>query len=135
MLEEVIDGSSNGQHFVLMDKGKAYYCGFVNLAADKGDGASITKYAQVNMKAGTITITFADDASIFSWENYEIYKGKDVSFVIDTQNPKEGIKPTPNSAYKPTATAVSGNYPMPEEKLDNPSPAKTQAAKKDDFSW
>jgi len=132
MLEEIIDGSSNGQHVILMDKGQANYCGFINLAADKGEGASITKYMQISMKAGVLLFAFTADANIFSWENYEIYKGKDISFELDTQNVKEGIKPTPNSVYKLTNNA--GNYPTPEEKLENKTGEK-QAPKADDFSW
>ena len=132
MLEEIIDGSSNGQHVIVMDKGQATHCGFINLAADKGEGASITKYLQINMKAGIILFSFTADANIFSWENYEIYKGKDISFEIDTQNIKEGLKPTQNSAYK--LTSNSGNYPAPEEKLDNKTGEK-QAPKTEEYSW
>ncbi|MDR1553665.1 MAG: hypothetical protein LBS69_09430 [Prevotellaceae bacterium] len=131
MLEEVIDGSSNGQHVILMDKGQGHYCGFINLAADKGEGASITKYLQINMKAGLITFTFAPDANIFSWENYEIYKGKEVSFEVDTQNAKNGLKASQTSAYKLTGNTV--NYPAPEEKLDNKTNEKQP--QKDDYSW
>ncbi|MDR1985101.1 MAG: hypothetical protein LBQ28_09825 [Prevotellaceae bacterium] len=131
MLEEVIDGSSNGQHVILMDKGKGFYCGFINLAADKGEGTSITKYLQINMKAGLISFTFAPDASIFNWENYEIYKGKEVAFELDTQSPQNGIKASQNSAYK--ITGGSGNYPAPEEKLDKKSNEKQP--QKEDFNW
>ena len=132
MLEEVIDGSSNGQHVILMDKGKAFYCGFINLAADKGEGTSITKYLQINMKAGLISFTFAADANIFSWENYEIYKGKDISFELDTQKASEGLKPTASSAYKLTNNPA--NYPAPEEKLETKT-GTTQTPKADDYSW
>ena len=132
MLEEIIDGSSNGQHVILMDKGQAYYCGFINLAADKGEGASITKYLQISMKAGLLSFTFSSDANIFSWENYEIYKGKDISFELDTQKAKEGLKPTSSSAYKQTNNA--GNYPAPEEKLDNKTGTKP-AQKTEDYNW
>jgi hypothetical protein len=131
MLEEVIDGSSNGQHVILMDKGKAFYSGFINLAADKGEGASITKYLQVNMKAGLITFTFMPDANIFNWENYEIYKGKEVSFELDTQNAKNGLKAAQTSAYKMTGNPT--NYPAPEEKLNNNSNDKQP--QKEEFSW
>ncbi|MDR2292304.1 MAG: hypothetical protein LBE11_02390 [Prevotellaceae bacterium] len=131
MLEEVIDGSSNGQHIILMDKGQGFYCGFINLAADKGEGASITKYVQIGMKAGLITFTFMPDANIFSWENYEIYKGKEISFEIDTQNAKNGLKATQSSAYK--LTENKGNYPAPEEKLDNKTNEKQP--QKEEYSW
>jgi hypothetical protein len=131
MLEEIIDGSSNGQHVILMDKGKAFYCGFINLAADKGDGTSITKYLQISMKAGILSFTFIADANIFSWENYEIYKGKDISFELDTQKAKEGLKPTQNSAYKLTNNPA--NYPAPEEKLDNKTGKPVQ--KTEDYNW
>ncbi|MDR2126999.1 MAG: hypothetical protein LBP63_09245 [Prevotellaceae bacterium] len=132
MLEEVIDGSSNGQHVILMDKGQGFYCGFINLAAEKGEGASITKYMQINMKAGIIAFTFVPDANIFSWENYEIYKGKEVSFEIDTQNTKDGLKASPTSAYK--LTGSGGNYPAPEEKLDNNTTSEKQP-QKEEFNW
>ncbi|MDR1198664.1 MAG: hypothetical protein LBK94_06585 [Prevotellaceae bacterium] len=132
MLEEVIDGSSNGQHVILMDKGQAFYCGFINLAADKGEGASITKYLQINMKAGLITFTFTPDANIFSWENYEIYKGKEISFEVDTQNAKNGLRTPQTSAYKLTGNASS--YPAPEEKTDNSKPAEQQP-QKEEYSW
>lgn len=132
MLEEIIDGSSNGQHVILMDKGKSYYCGFINLAADKGEGASITKYMQIGMKAGILSFTFAENASIFSWENYEIYEGKNVSFELDTQNAQDGLKPTPNSAYK--LTNNEKNYPEPEEKLENKTGTQ-QTAKTEEYSW
>jgi hypothetical protein len=131
MLEEIIDGSSNGQHVILMDKGMAYYCGFINLAADKGEGASITKYAQISMKAGVLTISFTNESSLFSWENYEIYKGKDISFEIDTQNVKNGLKPTEGSLYKIIGGA--GNYPAPEEKLNTTTEQKQP--QKEEFSW
>ncbi|MDR2652745.1 MAG: hypothetical protein LBC68_10625 [Prevotellaceae bacterium] len=131
MLEEVIDGSSNGQHVILMDKGQGYYCGFINLAADKGEGASITKYLQINMKAGLISFTFTPDANIFSWENYEIYKGKEVSFEVDTQNAKNGLRASQTSAYKLTGNAV--NYPAPEEKLDNKTNEKQP--QKEEYNW
>ncbi|MDR2065577.1 MAG: hypothetical protein LBP85_07730 [Prevotellaceae bacterium] len=131
MLEEVIDGSSNGQHVILMDKGQGFYCGFINLAADKGEGASITKYMQINMKAGVIMFTFMPDANIFSWENYEIYKGKEVAFEVDTQNAKNGLKSSQASAYKLTGNNV--NYPAPEEKLDNKTNEKQP--QKEEYSW
>jgi hypothetical protein len=132
-LEEVIDGSSNGQHVILMDKGKAFYCGFINLAADKGDGSSITKHLQINMKAGLISFTFAPDANIFSWENYAIYKGKEIAFELDTQNAKDGLKAAPNSAYQ--LTGGSGNYPAPEEKLDNKTSDAKQPQKTEEYNW
>ncbi|MDR3287188.1 MAG: hypothetical protein LBT27_07080 [Prevotellaceae bacterium] len=132
MLEEVIDGSSNGQHVILMDKGQAHYCGFINLAADKGEGAAITKYLLIDMKAGLMTFTFAPEASIFSWENYEIYKGKELGFELDTQNAKNGLRPSQNSAYK--TVGGSGNYPAPEVKLDTKSNEK-QPKKEEETTW
>ncbi|MDR0421106.1 MAG: hypothetical protein LBH30_06640 [Prevotellaceae bacterium] len=131
MLEEVIDGSSNGQHVILMDKGQGFYCGFINLAADKGEGASITKYLQINMKAGLITFTFLPDANIFSWENYEIYKGKEIAFEVDTQKAKNGLRSSQTSAYKVTGNTAS--YPAPEEKLDTKS--NEQQPQKEEYSW
>ena len=132
MIEEEIDGSSNGQHVFLMDKGLAFYCGFINLAADKGEGASITKYVQIGMRAGLITISFTSGSSLFSWENYEIYNGKDISFEMDTQRAKEGLRPTANSFYK--SIGGSGNYPAPEEKLNTETTGQTQP-QKEEQTW
>jgi hypothetical protein len=54
-----------------------------------------------------------------------------ISFELDTQKAKEGLKPTPNSAYKLTSNPA--NYPAPEEKLDNKTGKPIQ--KTEDYNW